>query len=76
MLQLMLLTLVELISLVSLSGAGSLSYTFITLAVKLLEKAFYRYGVNVDAFDAESAGKTASSYPRVASVVRLLESHA
>lgn len=58
------------------SGAGSLSFTFITMAVKLLEKAFYRYGVNVDAFDAESAGKTASSYPRVASVVRLLESHA
>ena len=44
--------------------------------LNLIEKAFYRFGVNVDAFDAESAGKTASSHPRVASVVRLLESHA
>jgi hypothetical protein len=44
--------------------------------LNLIEKAFYRYGVNVDAFDAESVGKTASSHPRVASVVRLLESHA
>ena len=47
-----------------------------SLLLNLVEKAFYRYGVNVDAFDAESAGKTASNYPRVASVVRLLESHA
>jgi hypothetical protein len=47
-----------------------------SLLLNLIERAFYRYGVNVDAFDTESAGRTASSHPRVASVIRLLESHA
>jgi len=44
--------------------------------LKLLEKAFYRYGVNVDAFDDESMGRTASQFPRIASVTRRLEHYA
>ena len=48
----------------------------ITTVLKLLEKAFYRYGVNVDEFDQESMGRTASQFPRVASVTRTLEHYA
>jgi len=48
----------------------------ITTVLKILEKAFYRYGVNVDAFDEESMGRTASQFPRVASVTRRLEHYA
>jgi hypothetical protein len=57
--------------------------TYIQMALALLEKAFYKWGVNTDMFD-EMAGKTASyrrriastSYPRIASVINYLEAQA
>jgi hypothetical protein len=58
------------------NGVTKLGPGLITLVLKLLEKAFYRYGVNVDAFDEESMGRTASQFPRVASVTRRLEHYA
>ena len=57
----------------SKSVVKTIPATIITSVLKLLEKAFYRYGVNVDAFDEEAMGRTASQYPRVASVTRTLE---
>jgi hypothetical protein len=70
-------------TLVSLSPSYLTSY--IQMALALLEKAFYKWGVKTDMFDEmEAQGKTASyhrrvastSYPRIASVINYLEAQA
>ena len=58
-------------------------WALFSMVLALIEKAFYKWGVNTDMFD-EMAGKTASyhrrvastSYPRIASVINYLEAQA